>query len=560
MIGNKILNYEIISLIGEGGMGNVYLAEHTQVKRKVAVKVLLPQFMKNEEIKQRFKKEASTLAHLQHPNIVGLFDYLEDENGMYLIMEYVKGMQLDDYIQNVSGPLQEEKAIPVIKQILEAFEYAHKKGVVHRDIKPSNILISDNDEVKILDFGIARIIGEEGHNLTKTGVQMGTVFYMSPEQVQGKKVDKLSDVYSLGVTFYQLLTGINPYKGTTTEYEIFNKIVKEELPDPQEIYPGIPDYLSNILKKALQKDPKDRFQSCAEFLEAILSKTQVKVAVKSMPIISNSHNQSAPKNTSSTKKTNGIAIAGLIIGILSVLLSFIPIIGFGALILAILGLIFSTKGYNKSNNHEDFKKSKGSAIGGIIFSILGLILSLVFSGIYLFSVFMVDTDGDGIIDRKDKCPLEYGVLDGCPDSDGDGTLDSQDNCPDMAGLPANGGCPDEDGDGVFDDVDECITEEGDKDNNGCPWPDDDGDGIPNQDDKCPAEWGEVTNNGCPLLQTKCPDCNFITQQNQTNFWLTCPSCSAQFYSCKRTGDQYYGIASNWLNDGACDCMGCEDEQ
>ena len=141
MIGRLILNYKITAVIGEGGMGSVYLAEHTQVDRKVAVKVLLPQYLKNPEIKQRFKNEASLLAKLQHPNIVSLFDFSEEESGLYLIMEYVEGIPLDEYIATVSGAVPSERAIPIMKKILDAFSYAHKMGIVHRDIKPSNIII-----------------------------------------------------------------------------------------------------------------------------------------------------------------------------------------------------------------------------------------------------------------------------------------------------------------------------------------------------------------------------------------------------------------------------------
>ncbi len=273
MIGTVLNNYKIISFIGEGGMGSVYLAKHLQLNRTVAIKSLLPQFLGNNEIKARFKNEASTLAHLQHPNIVGLFDYIETDSGMYLIMEYVKGTPLDDLISKIIGPLPETKALPIIKGILDGFSYAHKQGVIHRDIKPANIIITENEEVKILDFGIVRLIGEGNQNLTKTGTQIGTVFYMSPEQVQGKKVDIRSDIYSLGITFYQMLTGLNPYKDLTTEYEIYTKIVKEDLTPPQEIYPGIPMYFAAVIKKAMEKDPKDRFQTCEEFLSAIHEKS-----------------------------------------------------------------------------------------------------------------------------------------------------------------------------------------------------------------------------------------------------------------------------------------------
>ena len=275
MIGKLIVNYKIISLLGEGGMGNVYLAEHTQVNRKAAIKILLPQHLKNAEIKNRFKNEASLLAELNHPNIVNLYDFAEDESGLYLIMEFVEGTPLDEYILNVSGAIPSERSIPIMKKVLSAFSYAHSKGIIHRDIKPSNIIIGKNDEIKVLDFGIAKILDSANKNLTKTGSQMGTVFYMSPEQVEGKVLDIKSDIYSLGVTFYQILTGLNPYQNLNSEFEIYSKIVNEPLPNPKDVYPGIPDYLCSIIEKAMQKLPVNRFSNCSEFQNAIESKSVV---------------------------------------------------------------------------------------------------------------------------------------------------------------------------------------------------------------------------------------------------------------------------------------------
>jgi serine/threonine protein kinase len=316
MIGLTILNYKIDSLIGKGGMGSVYLASHTQVNRKVAIKSLLPQFMANEEIKQRFKNEASTLAHLQHPNIVGLFDYVENEKGMFLVMEFVEGTPLDEFINNVTGPMPEKRAVPIMKEILTGFSYAHLKGIVHRDIKPGNIIISKNDGAKILDFGIARLMGDGNHNLTKTGTQMGTVFYMSPEQVQGKKLDHRSDIYSLGITFYQMLTGINPYSKLTTEYEVFSQIVKEELPAPKDVYPGVPDYLASVIKKAMEKNPDNRFQSCDEFIKAIEEKATVNQVSK--PTLKQNNQKSVKK------PSNVMATISLVTAIIGLIISFIP--------------------------------------------------------------------------------------------------------------------------------------------------------------------------------------------------------------------------------------------
>lgn len=265
MINQQIQNYKIISLIGEGGMGDVYLAEHISIQRKVAIKVLKPELVKNEEIRLRFKNEAAMLAHLQHPNIVGLIDYVEQDGGLFLIMEYVEGQGLDELIKVQQAPISIERAKKLMIQIVEAFIYAHKNGIVHRDVKPSNILVTNDDQIKVLDFGIAKLVGEGNHHLTKTGTQIGTVYYMSPEQVRGKVLDHRSDIYSLGVTFYELLTGVCPYKSMTTEYEIYDNIVKEPLLDLTQTMGS--DYRSmwNIISKATEKDVNDRYQSCSEF-------------------------------------------------------------------------------------------------------------------------------------------------------------------------------------------------------------------------------------------------------------------------------------------------------
>ena len=189
----RLPNYNIIKEIGSGGMGTVYLAEHTLIKRKVAVKSLKQELISNNQLRERFKKEAYALAQLEHPNIVRLNEYIEQQDGIFLIMEYVDGLTLDDYINTVTGPINEGNLVPLFSQLLDAFDYAHKKRIVHRDIKPSNIIITNEGSLKVLDFGIARIM-DESNSMTKTGTQIGTVFYMSPEQVRGEKVNHLSDI------------------------------------------------------------------------------------------------------------------------------------------------------------------------------------------------------------------------------------------------------------------------------------------------------------------------------------------------------------------------------
>jgi len=333
MIGKKILNYEIKKLLGEGGMGNVYLAEHTQLGRKVAIKSLHPQLVKNEGLRARFKNEASTMAHLQHPKIVTLYDYVEEEDGLFLIMEFVEGLPLDEYIREKSGPIPSEIAIPMMMQILDAFSYAHSKGIVHRDIKPSNIIISDRDEIKILDFGIAKLLSEAGNKLTKTGTQMGTVFYMSPEQVQGKDIDIRSDIYSLGVTFYQMLTGISPYDGMTTEFEVYSKIVSEPLPNASSLYPGVPEFLDKVILKSTAKNKADRFQSCEEF-SGYLSKRETPITESKTVVQTNNPLQNqVPKVRVNEKNTK------------------IPLIVF-IVIVVIVGLIIKGR-FNNSNSSDD---------------------------------------------------------------------------------------------------------------------------------------------------------------------------------------------------------------
>lgn len=265
MIGSKIGNYNIVSKIGEGGMGSVFLGEHIKLNRKVAIKSLHDVLIKNEEIKERFRIEAEAMSKLQNENIINLLDYEENENGLFLIMEYVNGVPLDELLKANSIPY--DQSLTIIRSVLEGLQYAHKKGIVHRDIKPSNILIDgESMSPKILDFGIAKMLGSD-HSMTKTGAQMGTVYFMSPEQVRGEQIDQRSDIYSVGVTLFQLINGSNPYASITTEYEVYNKIVNEELPIIKD--KDVPEGVSRIIAKATAKKVSDRYKSCQEMIDEI---------------------------------------------------------------------------------------------------------------------------------------------------------------------------------------------------------------------------------------------------------------------------------------------------
>ena len=307
----NIPNYKVLKEIGAGGMGTVYLSEHTLIKRKVAIKSLKQDLIKNEHLRERFKKEATALAQLEHPNIVRLNEYIEQQDGIFLIMEYVDGLPLDEHINNVSGPINEEQLIPLFLQILDAFEYAHKNKIVHRDIKPSNIIITKDGKIKILDFGIAKIM-DETNSMTKTGTQIGSVLYMSPEQVKGEKVNHLSDIYSLGVTLFQMATGKAPYDTTTNEYQIFQKIDKELLPIASSIYPGISKKLEDVIVKATTKDGSKRFQSCKDFKKDIekLNRKEIPEKVKEINV------QTKTETIEKEKKKKNPIIIILIIGFL----------------------------------------------------------------------------------------------------------------------------------------------------------------------------------------------------------------------------------------------------
>ncbi len=271
MIGGKIHHYNIQAQLGEGGMGTVYLGIHERIKRRVAIKVLNPLLAKNETIKERFRNEAATLSQLQHPNIGQLYDYIEENDTVSLVMEFVEGSPLDVFIETVTGPIPEELAVQLFAEILDGVQYAHEKQIVHRDIKPSNFIITAEKKVKILDFGIAKILGDPGHQLTKTGTKIGTVFYMSPEQVKGEAVGIATDIYSLGVTLFQMVTGKCPYYNQTTEYEIYKKIVEEPLPDATDFYVGVSQHIKNVIHKATAKNIADRYSNCAEFKQALLN-------------------------------------------------------------------------------------------------------------------------------------------------------------------------------------------------------------------------------------------------------------------------------------------------
>ena len=268
---DHIRDYKIIKKLGEGGMGTVYLADDIMLERKVAIKVLNPLLTKDSHFTERFRQEAKVQASLVHPNIVSLFNYFQEDENYCMVMEFADGETLKNMISS-KGPIPEQRAIWILTQMLEAVGFAHKRGIIHRDIKPGNILLTKDDSVKILDFGIAKILQDKG--ITKTGTKMGTIYYMSPEQIKAlKDIDHRTDIYSIGVTFYEMLSGRVPFNvDTDSDFEIMNEIVQGEIQDPRNIYPHISEWIVDLLFSAVEKNRDERIQSAELFIQGLLAK------------------------------------------------------------------------------------------------------------------------------------------------------------------------------------------------------------------------------------------------------------------------------------------------
>ncbi len=256
-----IRDYKINKKIGEGGMGSVYLAEDTMLERKVAIKVLNPLLTSDPQFTERFRQEAKVQASLIHPNIVALHSFFEDSGNYFMAMEYAKGVTLKQLMQKI-GAIPEQRAIKIFLQILEGVGYAHQKGIVHRDLKPSNIMIDENDAVKIMDFGIAKVLGDRG--MTKTGTKMGTIYYMSPEQIRAAKdIDQRTDIYSLGIVLYEMLTGRVPFNtNTESDFEIMNEIVNNSFHDVRKYNPSVSEITAKVIDKMIAKQKEERYATC----------------------------------------------------------------------------------------------------------------------------------------------------------------------------------------------------------------------------------------------------------------------------------------------------------
>src|ERR1700719_4104506 len=256
--------YRVISRLGSGGMAEVYLAQDQLLGREVAVKVLHHHFAEDQGSVEPSRREASSAAGLSHPNIVGIFDRGEWDGTYYIAMEYVAGRSLKSIVRE-GGPLEPAAAIDIVVQILRAAQFAHKRGVIHRDLKPHNVIIDDEGRARVTDFGIARAGASD---MTLTGSIMGTAQYLSPEQAQGYPVSAASDLYSIGVVLYELLTGVVPFEGESAVAIAFKQVSAAPRP-PSELNPALPASLDAVVLRALAKDPAQRYADAGELIAAL---------------------------------------------------------------------------------------------------------------------------------------------------------------------------------------------------------------------------------------------------------------------------------------------------
>jgi predicted Ser/Thr protein kinase len=265
--GRTLGQYELMERLRRGGMGTVYKAYQRSLDRYVAVKVLSTFLAQDPDFTGRFQREARMIAKLDHPNILPVYDYGQEGELIYIVMRYVEGGTLQDKLDRLGQPMDLETAVEITAQMGEALDYAHQQGIVHRDVKPSNVLMADGNWALLTDFGLARMIGG-GARITQIGSGMGTPSYVSPEQARDKGVDGRSDIYSLGVVLYEMLTGRVPFEGETPLIVLY-KHLTDPPPPPREINPDIPEAVERVVLKALAKDPADRFQRVGDIVTAL---------------------------------------------------------------------------------------------------------------------------------------------------------------------------------------------------------------------------------------------------------------------------------------------------
>jgi len=293
MKGERLGNYRILEKIGSGGMGSVYLAKDIVLEREVAIKIISSEYANRPDLMARFKVEAVAQAKLNHPNIITIHSFKQEKNIYYIVMEYVQGKTLKKIISE-KGRIPVVTSLKYMTRVISAISYAHSRGVIHRDVKPDNVFITDEGNVKIGDFGIAKIKGIEG--LTRTGSSLGTPLYSSPEQILGRKIDTRTDIYSIGITLYEMLVGCPPFtSATSSEYEIQKGHLELVPPKPSKLNSSIPGSIDSIVMKSIEKNPQKRFQSARDF------KLKVDNLIRELTLVKKSKRKKARKKRSKPK-------------------------------------------------------------------------------------------------------------------------------------------------------------------------------------------------------------------------------------------------------------------
>ena len=297
--------YQLVELLGQGGMATIYRAMDTGLGREVALKLLRPEYLRDPDFSSRFRQEAHSAASLSHPNVVTVYDYGEDPSGPFIVMEYVDGEDLATILRR-NGALPPGQAARIGASVARALQAAHERGLVHRDVKPGNVLIGRDGRVKVVDFGIARAIAEA--HVTLPGTTLGSVHYFSPEQARGESATSSSDIYSLGIVLYEMLTGVRPWIGDTAASVALARLTGP-VPDPATVRPALPVDIAAVTRTALATAPEDRFASAATLAEALESARGAAAPAGPIPVPAPGPTLPVPSASSGVARSNPTVVS-----------------------------------------------------------------------------------------------------------------------------------------------------------------------------------------------------------------------------------------------------------
>ncbi len=470
--------YQIEAVIGRGGFGHVYRARERLTGETVAIKELVPSFVDDREMVQRFIQEARLTLRLSHPHIVRTYGIFQARGTYYLAMEFLSGGSLADRVER--GPLPIAGAVRIAAELCKALEQAHQLEITHCDIKPANVLFDEQGRVHLTDFGIAHVSAEltTRHVVTASGTTMGTVRYMAPEQLEGVRDDPRVDVYAVGAVLYEMLAG-RPYLDFETETSIAAQLrnaqrIQSEPPRPlRAVNPAVPEWLARVVNQALRKAPEDRFGTARQLRDALERTPDLRAAPRVPPARPAAPGDGWIARGAGWLKDLPVGAA------LTVAVAMVALLACGAIG---LWMIRDASRTSQRTPTVTLKLTDLATAPALTSSPAPQSADLTGTSrsdeaqLALETpseIPLSDSDNDGVPDDQDRCPDQSGSaeLKGCPDSDMDGVPDLDDDCPTASGLPQFGGCPDSDEDGVPDPQDRCPDSFGSAENEGCLAPD-----------------------------------------------------------------------------------------